>query len=641
VLGLVLLGANELRLAAEQRAEDRRIAAAKLVEQKRETERLEKIQKAEADVKAFRLLAAEAHRLFALQQPSSEQFVSTRAERTERKAVEAVKRLRPWGPDLAELPLQAERPALKQQLYEVLLILAETRTHRGKRREAARDVLALLDQAAALRPASAAHLCLQADCYLLLGEQPKAKEARQRAADPKMPVLAFDHYFAAERLRADHARAVAGREKQSWTNEQKELFDRVVEEYRAAVRSDYNYFWAHHQLSQCYLTLRKEDLALNEADICLALEPNSPWGYTLRGQLEALLRRFGKARADLEQAMKLGPSLRDARMYRGLVNWLEKNYDAALMDFDAVLKPPAEQRLLEAAFYRGQLHLERRQEDKALADFDLVIERWPAGHPASLRRARIYFGRGDVKRGMADLNAFLNRGGGFDPNSPEIYAERGRRMRLMVGELPRKVQKAHLTMALAQLEQAVHGGARTAVVYDELGAVREHLGMVSQAIEAYTEAVKHSPKEARLRVKRAWAHEKLENYAQAADDFAAAIKLDPSYAEAYAGLGYVQACRGQAVAGASSHAAEAVLLGGGDYLLLHNVACVYGKLSARDPKRAREFQDLALVYLRREVELWRRDRTGPDPRLLIRGETAFPVALRQRPEFNRLFEQDR
>jgi hypothetical protein len=40
--------------------------------------------------------------------------------------------------------------------------------------------------------------------------------------------------------------------------------------------------------------------------------------------------------------------------------------------------------------------------------------------------------------------------------------------------------------------------------------------------------------------------------------------------------------------------------------------------------------------LRREVELWRRDRNGPDPLVLIGGEPAFSPALRTRSEFKKL-----
>ena len=91
------------------------------------------------------------------------------------------------------------------------------------------------------------------------------------------------------------------------------------------------------------------------------------------------------------------------------------------------------------------------------------------------------------------------------------------------------------------------------------------------------------------------------------------LGLNTEYlSEAHAWLGYVQVCQGKA--GGPRHANLAVLHGAGDYLVLHNVACIYAKLSGKDPKRARELQDMALDVMRREVELWERDRRGPDPR---------------------------
>src|SRR5205823_1183600 len=214
---------------------------------------------------------------------------------------------------------------------------------------------------------------------------------------------------------------------------------------------------------------RQNDRALSEADACVALRPNDPWGYTLRGHLRAQLRLFKPARADVERAIQLAPDLREPRLYRGVVSWLENRFDDALKDFDAVLQPPEERRLIEAAFYRGQLRLEQKQEAEALADFSLVIAKWPTGHPASLRRARISFGRGDVKKGLADLDAFLMRGGQLDPNSPQVAAERGRWMRVMLGELPRQVKKAHLELSLSLLQKAAVGGRGPAALHDELG----------------------------------------------------------------------------------------------------------------------------------------------------------------------------
>jgi serine/threonine protein kinase/Flp pilus assembly protein TadD len=643
VLGLVLFGVNELQKAEARREADRvenerrlkreQEARARAEQEAAERKRREQ---AAADAQQFRRLADEVHRLFALQDPANEHLVAPGAAQTEKKAEEAAAVLHPWGEDLAGLPLPAEQAALKQQLYGVLLTLAETRSRRGTHREAARATLALLHRAAALRAPTAAHLRLRAECHALLGEKEQAAEARRQAEAPGVPTTALDLFLGAERLRVAHARATEGREQQAWTREQRELLDRAVAEYRRAIALDYNTFWAHFQLSQCHLALRQEDLAQNALDACVSLRPDSPWGYTLRGHVLALRRQFDAARADLERALKLGPQLLEPRLHRGVVSWLEKRYDEALADFTAVLAAPGQQPLLEAAFYRGQLHLERGDEERALADFSRVIKDRPAGHPASLRRARIHFARGDVKQGLADLDAFLARVGPFDADAPAVCAERGRRLRLMVGELPRAVRKDHLLLALAQLTRAVERGARSPGVYDELGAVNEHLGKRADAVRAYTEAVRLAPKEARLLVKRGWAYEGLGRLDDAAADFAAVLKLDPAHAEAHAGLGYLHACRGEATAGATRHASEAALHGGGDYLILHNIACVYGKLSQSDPQRAREFEDLALVYLRREVELWRRTRTGPDPLALIRAEPAFPPALRQHPGFQQL-----
>src|SRR5262249_47204246 len=160
------------------------------------------------------------------------------------------------------------------------------------RREAARDTLALLDRAAALREPTSGHLRLRAECHALLGEGDKAAEARRRAEAPGTPAAALDRFLAAERLRVAHPRATGGREKHTWTKEQQSQLDRAIDEYRRSIALGYNSFWAHFQLGQCYLVQKKEDLALGALDACVALRPDSPWGYTLRGHVLALLRRF-------------------------------------------------------------------------------------------------------------------------------------------------------------------------------------------------------------------------------------------------------------------------------------------------------------------------------------------------------------
>ena len=114
------------------------------------------------------------------------------------------------------------------------------------------------------------------------------------------------------------------------------------------------------------------------------------------------------------------------------------------------------------------------------------------------------------------------------------------------------------------------------------------------------------------------------------------LRLDPKEAEAHSGLGYVQACR-KAPAEARVAAGRALLHGGGKYLVIHNIACVYAKLAQTDTARAAEYEDLAVDHLRRAVELWRKvGETGLNEIQLIKDEVAFHPALRARPDFQEL-----
>lgn len=64
-----------------------------------------------------------------------------------------------------------------------------------------------------------------------------------------------------------------------------------------------------------------------------------------------------------------------------------------------------------------------------------------------------------------------------------------------------------------------------------------------------------------------------EQYDQAEADFAQILTVQPQHAEASSGLGYVSACQNSRKE-AEKYAVQALLRGGGDYLTLHNVACI-------------------------------------------------------------------
>src|SRR5262249_40220491 len=141
--------------------------------------------------------------------------------------------------------------------------------------------------------------------------------------------------------------------------------------------------------------------------------------------------------------------------------------------------------------------------------------------------------------------------------------------------------RAMLSLALAELNQAVNMGGSKAGLFDDLGAMWEHSGRLHQATAAYSPGIAPAPDLPELRVQRGWAYELLNQREKAAADFAAAARTDPKNAEAHTGLGYVHALR-QLRPEAQLEAELALLHGSGDYLVLHNSACIYAALSQTD-----------------------------------------------------------
>jgi tetratricopeptide (TPR) repeat protein len=197
-----------------------------------------------------------------------------------------------------------------------------------------------------------------------------------------------------------------------------------------------------------------------------------------------------------------------------------------------------------------------------------------------------------------------------------------------------------LARAADELQAAISSGAETSDTFRHLGAVRELQGKAQDAITAYSQGLKLPGHKVPLLNLRGWAHvsEGQKQYSLARDDFTEALCLEPNNPESHAGLGFVLA-EVESADDACTEASASLLCGSDNYLVLHNVACVYGRLSESDPRRKLEHENLALAALKRAVELSRRHPTGPDEISLIRRESAFPSSLQSRPEFKRLLAE--
>jgi tetratricopeptide (TPR) repeat protein/tRNA A-37 threonylcarbamoyl transferase component Bud32 len=607
-------------------------------EAQRDAEYRRRRDQARDDFESFCRLAEERHirapnttpagqALRSEQARSSQYFNSARGQEKAKAAVDLANRL---GKELDELDLRAERGTLDKELHDLLLVMAHERTRQPERNTAA-DVLATLERAVSKSGPSRSYHRLRARCYHALGEESRAvdEEERARAVSP----TALDHFIQAEehRTRAFEPVETSG-DDLSW-RPNRDLLRKAVAEYHLAVRGEPENFWYHLQLGRCYLSLDQGAEALEVLSTCVALRPKEPWGYSARGLTQGLIKRYAEGEADLDRALAIDSGFRPARLHRGLLALLQRKDEQALEDFAKVLEP-GEGRLIEAAYYRGQLRLLRMEYAKALADFDLVVNEDAGFRPAYLSRAQAHFLREDTSRGLADLAKFLDLGrpSPFDPNDPALFAARGRLLLQLIPKwrLPPEAYLAKLPLARQDLEAARKRGHRSAELFDDLGSVAERLGEYDQALDAYAESLKlNGPLEVSVKVhtKRGWifaAFLRKPQYERAREEFVEAIRLGPAHANAHAGLGFVRAIQrapGEAVLAAG----RAHALGADDYLILHNVACVYAELSRADKGWEAQHQDAAMDVLRRAVRLCRQGGDGDDEIKLIQGDSSLRV----------------
>lgn len=508
----------------------------------------------------------------------------------------------------------------------------------GREADTAKDLQDILNWADSLpRPPSRSYHYLRAQAYRLVGDPTRAAEHERLANDRSTPVTALDHFLQGERHRAEGVHgSKAAVERVTW-QPNPDLLKRAVEEYRLALQIDPKHYWSHLQAGRCYLSLGQGLNALEALGTCVSLEPDTVWAYSVRGLALALRKDFRGAEQDLEKAFRLDPDFCPARLNLGVIQWLQEKHDDALATFTAVLEAPAGKRLLEAAYYRGQLYAERGKYPEALRDLSRVVDENPGFGPAYLLRGRVYLLQGHPDQGLADLNSFLAAGQAFDPKCTQAYAQRGRLLRLLLSEFPAARQKEHVKLALGELAEALRLGGPTPRLCGDLGAVLELLGGMEEAILAYSRGLEKAPGDIELLVKRGWAYAKQRQDEKAEADFTRAVHLDPAKAEVHTGLGYFLARRKKHPE-AQREAAHALLHGADDYLVLHNVACIYAALAQSDLARAPQHESTAVALLRRALEQWKSAAGGPSEIDLIRTEPAFPDSLRESPEFRELLD---
>lgn len=592
---------------------------------------------AREDVAQFERLADEAQFYAANIDAPSERVPFYDPQRAVEVGAAALAIADAWGAGAQSLPLADQRERVCELRQSLLLTMAQSQLAGNPTAADPRRALELLKLANSEASESSSSLRLRGRAQRLLGNLQAAKRDESRAKEIDTPTSARELFLQGESLRLEDVGTASVDSETPLSNRQH--LQLAIDKYEEVIELDPQHFWARYQLGRSLLALGRLPEAIQALSGCIAVEPDAPWSYSTRGLAYALAGQREAALADLNRAISLAPDFAPARLNRGFVQaWLFDDDNAALADFAVLLDAPEDERLTEAAFYRGQLQFKRGRLQEAIADFGTIIAAQPSFQPAYWERARAKCQAGQVSEGIGDVERYLELGA----TSPQSNStanwrfELGKSLRLLGQQLQGDASRRVLSKAATELQESLSTGPPDAAKWEQYGAVRLLLGDTAAAVVAFSRGLEIAPNSVVLLNQRAWARMTLNELETARDDFARAIAIDPHNVEAYTGRGFVLAELGKTDE-ANADASLASLIGADNPLALHNLACIFGRLSTSERRQANE--DLALAALNRALTLSKRAGQGtPDALALLRAETSFPESLKERPEFRKLLE---
>ena len=273
--------------------------------------------------------------------------------------------------------------------------------------------------------------------------------------------------------------------------------------------------------SYAYITKGKYDLALEDLNEAIKLNPQYVDAYMGRGAVYIIKGEYDLALEDLNEAIKLNPQYVDAYMGRGAVYIIKGEYDLAVEDFNEAIKLNPQH--VDAYMGRGAVYIKKGEYDRALEYFNEAIK-------LNSQHADAYLGCGVVyiKKGEYDLAVkYFNEAIKLNSRHADAY--------LGCGAV--YIIKGEYDLALEYFNKAIKLNPQHADAYLGRSAIYITKGEYDRAFEDLNETIKLNPQHADAYYGRGIAYINEQNFERALEDFNETIKLNPQHANAYYGRG--------------------------------------------------------------------------------------------------------
>ncbi|HEY7327121.1 MAG TPA: tetratricopeptide repeat protein [Gemmataceae bacterium] len=305
-------------------------------------------------------------------------------------------------------------------------------------------------------------------------------------------------------------------------------YARAVTDFTRVLQLDPNNVHALCDRAAAYSAMHQHEHAIADYGAALDLEPSITL-YNDRGLEQVALGNLDAAVADFTQAIAVGPDFPGPYLLRGNAFADKGEFDKALADFTEAIRLDPE--YAGSWFDRGNLHLRRGALDEALADYTRVLDLETDHAAAYFQRGNVHAQRGKWHEAIADFNEVLS----LNPDDAAALTNRGN-AHASLGNLER---------ALADYNGSLKLDPTDVLTLCNRGNIYVRQGDHDRALADYTEALRYDPADARILTSRGNLHNACSRFDEAIADFTAALRLEPSHVPAYYNRGNVRAERGE------------------------------------------------------------------------------------------------